>query len=254
MSALILRLAGPLQSWGERSAFNTRDTAPFPTRSGLIGMLAAAEGRGRYASLDRYAPLRVTVRIDRPGTRITDFHTIGGGLPAARTVPTSEGGRRAQDKSTMVTRRQYLADAVFTIALDGPETLTEPLAAALEHPAWAPYLGRRSCVPDEPLLLRSGVTDPVAELRQAVPLSLNRSPQPGQTTVRVGFVWETPPSQLPADATLYEITDVPDSFAPESRHYSSRRLWRTDEDLPTDLYAGRSPVRRLIDYALRETA
>ena len=39
---LLLRLAGPLQSWGERSHFNERDTARFPTRSGVIGMLAAA--------------------------------------------------------------------------------------------------------------------------------------------------------------------------------------------------------------------
>ncbi|MFC1417758.1 type I-E CRISPR-associated protein Cas5/CasD [Streptacidiphilus cavernicola] len=253
MNALILRLAGPLQSWGERSAFNTRDTAPFPTRSALIGMLAAAEGRSRYADLDHYAPLEVTVRIDRPGNRLIDFHTVGGGLPAAHTVPTSEGGHRPADAATMVTRRHYLADAAFTIALAGPDPLLERLAAALERPAWAPYLGRRSCVPDEPLLLRDNVTDPLTELRTAVPLCLARPPASGQSTVRVGFVWESPPPGLAADAQLYEVTDVPTSFAPDNRSYSARRLWRTDEDLPTDLYAGRNPAERLIDYALRQS-
>ena len=261
MSALILRLAGPLQSWGERSVFNTRDTAPFPTRSGVIGMLAAAEGRSRYAALQDYAPLELTVRIDRPGKRLTDFHTVGGGLPAAQTIPTSEGGHRPTDAATMVTRRHYLADAVFTIALAGPDPLLERLTTALEQPAWAPYLGRRSCVPDEPLLLRHTVADPVAELRTAVPLSLARPPATGQATVRVGFVWETAPPGLTTGAQLYEVTDVPTSFAPDARSYSSRRLWRTDEDLPADLYAGRNPVdpqaeckptERIINYALRQ--
>ena len=252
MSALILLLAGPLQSWGEHSVFNARDTAPFPTRSALIGMLAAAEGRSRYAALDHYAPLELTVRIDRPGTRLTDFHTVGGGLPTHRTVPTSEGGRRPADAATMVTRRHYLADAAFTVALAGPDPLLERLTAALEQPAWAPYLGRRSCVPNEPLLLRDHVTDPLAELRTAVPLSLARPPAPGQSTVRVGFVWESPPPALAADAQLYEVTDVPTTFAPDARSYSARRLWRTDEDLPADLYAGRNPATRLIDYALRQ--
>ena len=57
MSGLLLRLAGPLQSWGERSAFGVRDTSAFPTRSGVIGMFAAAEGRNRTAALDDYTQL-----------------------------------------------------------------------------------------------------------------------------------------------------------------------------------------------------
>ena len=67
-------------------------------------------------------------------------------------------------------------------------------------------------------------------------------------------MWESPPPGLAADAQLYEVTDVPTSFAPDARSYSARRLWRTDEDLPADLYAGRNPAERLIDYALRQTA
>lgn len=254
MSALILRLAGPLQSWGERSVFGTRDTASFPTRSGLIGMLASAEGRARTALLDRYSPLGLTVRVDRPGTRLIDFHTVGGGLPATATVPTSEGGRRQADAATLVSRRHYLADAVFTLAVTGPTPLLDQIADALEHPTWAPYLGRRSCVPDEPLLLRAGVDDPEHELRHAAPLSLARPPAPGSTTVAVEFIHENPPADQTGQAQLYEITDIPESFAPHTRQYSSRRLWRTVEQLPADLYAGPQPASRLIDYALKQDA
>ncbi|WP_279617166.1 type I-E CRISPR-associated protein Cas5/CasD, partial [Streptomyces regalis] len=68
--------------------------------------------------------------------------------------------------------RHYLADAVFTIAVTGPTPLLERIAHHLEHPRWAPYLGRRNCIPTEPLVLATSVADPMAELTGRVPLSL----------------------------------------------------------------------------------
>jgi CRISPR system Cascade subunit CasD len=150
VTGLLLRLAGPLQSWGEHSTFADRDTLRYPTRSGITGIFAAAQGLRRGERLDRYAPLTLTVRIDRPGVLLADFHTTGGGLPRGRTVPTAEGGRRAEGKATIVTRRMYLSDAVFTVAVEGPGTLIDDLAAALRSPHWQPYLGRRSCPPTSP--------------------------------------------------------------------------------------------------------
>ena len=89
MSGMLLRLAGPLQSWGERSAFGTRDSAAFPTRSALIGMFAAAEGRDRHQDPAAYAEVGLTVRVDRPGVRLVDFHTVGGGLEPELTAATA---------------------------------------------------------------------------------------------------------------------------------------------------------------------
>ena len=120
MTGMVLRLAGPLQSWGEHSTFADRDTLRYPTRSGITGIFAAAQGLRRGEPLDRYAPLTFTVRVDRPGVHLADFHTTGGGLPRERTVPTADGGRRAEGKATIVTRRMYLSDAVFTVAVEGP--------------------------------------------------------------------------------------------------------------------------------------
>lgn len=44
MATLLLRLAAPLQSWGSDSKFETRKTGREPTKSGVVGLLAAALG------------------------------------------------------------------------------------------------------------------------------------------------------------------------------------------------------------------
>ena len=44
MSTLLLRLAAPLQSWGASSKFGRRATEREPTKSGVIGLVAAALG------------------------------------------------------------------------------------------------------------------------------------------------------------------------------------------------------------------
>ena len=67
MSTLLLRLAAPMQAWGVDSDFETRRTLPYPTKSGVIGMLAAALGRGRQDSLEDLNQLRFGVRIDQEG-------------------------------------------------------------------------------------------------------------------------------------------------------------------------------------------
>ena len=53
MATLLLRLAAPLQAWGADSKFEPRKTAREPTKSGVIGLLAAALGLRR----DKAEPL-----------------------------------------------------------------------------------------------------------------------------------------------------------------------------------------------------
>lgn len=248
MTGLLLRLAGPLQSWGEHSTFADRDTLRYPTRSGITGIFAAAQGLRRGEPLDRYTPLTLTVRIDRPGVLLADFHTTGGGLPRGRTVPTAEGGRRAEGKATIVTRRMYLSDAVFTVAVEGPGRLIDALAAALRSPRWQPYLGRRSCPPDQPLLLRAA-DDPVQELYQHVPLPGQRPDQHGQ--VSVDIITEEPDG---ASGMLTEVADVPDTFSRHDRRYQLRTIRRERAALPGALARWRSSkeyYRALAEYARR---
>ncbi|MFD3680386.1 type I-E CRISPR-associated protein Cas5/CasD [Streptomyces sp. NPDC058613] len=259
MTGLILRLAGPLQSWGERSAFSAvRDTAPFPTRSALTGILAAAEGLPRGAALDGYDPLQFTVRIDRPGVLLTDYHTAGGGYPTHLTAATS-GGKNKGD--AVITRRHYLADAVFVVAITGPEQRITDIAGALQHPHWAPYLGRRSCVPDEPLLLRADAADPVTDLLTRIPLSSPNTDErqgPPQRTgphsVPVEFLWEHPPTNG-NDAVHLTSYDHPVTFDGRERAHLKRHLYRTVEQLPAHLleHGEHTLHEHLIDYALQLT-
>ena len=75
MSTLLLRLAAPIQSWGNDSRFEVRRTGKEPTKSGVIGLLAAALGRSRADSLDDLCSLRFGVRVDQEGQLLRDFHT-----------------------------------------------------------------------------------------------------------------------------------------------------------------------------------
>jgi CRISPR system Cascade subunit CasD len=252
---LVLRLAGLLQAWGEAGTFHHRDTAAFPTRSALIGMFAAAQGRTREHALDPYPDLpgrpshrdlAFTLRIDRPGTRYRDFHTAGGGRDHGQGLRTAAGGYRAANRSTLVTHRDYLTDAVFTAAVTGPSALLDHIAATLTQPRFSPYLGRRACLPDEPLLLHTDHPDPEDALKTAIPVSLTTAPPPTAATVPVTFIWERPPT--PGALPDWEAASEPVSFIPTDRRWLLRRLWRTTEHLPADLYAGPQPIHALADY------
>lgn len=240
MSGLVLRLAGPMQSWGEHSAFGERDTLPFPSRSGLVGMFAAAQGVGREEPLNRYDDLRLTVRLDSPGLRMSDFQTVGGGMPRERTVPTAEGKRRPENATTIVTRKAFLADAVFTVAVTGPGT--EEIGRALGSPHWQTYLGRRSFVPDPLFLLRRDVADPVAELRgeAGVPLPRLRVPE-GAESVTVDLVLEGGSDGgdrgegVVRGRSRSTLNDVPRSFASRRRLYASREVRVDSVPVPVSL-------------------
>ncbi|QXJ24234.1 type I-E CRISPR-associated protein Cas5/CasD [Actinomadura graeca] len=138
MSVLLLQLAGPLQAWGSSARFARRTTEPAPTKSGVLGLLAAALGRPRTADPSDLAALRFGVRIDQRGTPLRDFQTAHD-LDTGDAFPISE--------------RFYLADAVFVAALQGPHQQLFELLQALRQPVYLPYLGRRSCPPSRPIEL-----------------------------------------------------------------------------------------------------
>ncbi len=147
-NTLFLRLEGPLQAWGnEQSKFVIRRTAEAPTKSGVIGLLCAALGIPRVEAptiwLPKLAALRMGVRIDLPGDRWWDYHTVAPG------TATAGGGTK---KDAVLTRREYLCDASFLVALMGEASLIAALRDAMEHPIWTPYLGRKCCPPSRPLL------------------------------------------------------------------------------------------------------
>lgn len=157
-SVVLLRLAGPMQSWGGASRHMTRSTLTMPTKSGILGLLAAALGRHRSDDISDLAALRLGVRADQPGQLLVDYHTVSAasrapGDPSRQRLPTASGSTLKPSESTKVTRRYYLADAVFVAGIEAPPDLAERLAHALRRPHFGLYLGRRSCPPARPVLL-----------------------------------------------------------------------------------------------------
>ncbi len=156
MAVLLLRLAGPMQSWGTQSRFTHRDTDLEPSKSGVIGLLCAAMGksRGDLPAIKELAGLRMGVRVDRQGTLQRDFHT-------AKDVIIAKGDKL---KSAELSNRFYLADACFLVALLGELTLLNSLHVRLANPTWQLYLGRKAFVPGLPVHLPDGLLPDFADL------------------------------------------------------------------------------------------
>jgi len=153
---LLLRLAGPMQSWGISSRFTIRDTASEPSKSGIVGMLCAALGRTRSEPVDDLAKLPMAVRVDREGTLKRDYHTAGGTHKKGEkySVPTADG----KNRRPVTSQRYYLADAGFIVGIESADPqLLECLDQALRRPHWTLCLGRKAFVPDPPVTL--GVFD-----------------------------------------------------------------------------------------------
>jgi len=147
MNVLLLRLSGPMQSWGVQSRFSVRDTGLEPSKSGVIGLLCAALGRPRAEDIADLAALRMAVRVEAEGVIRYDYHT-------AQNVLKAGGGI----KETEPSRRYYLAEARFLVGLAGDDpTLLQWLHAALQDPVWPLFLGRKAFVPGEPIWLPEGV-------------------------------------------------------------------------------------------------
>ncbi|WGD37191.1 type I-E CRISPR-associated protein Cas5/CasD [Lysinibacter sp. HNR] len=237
---LVLRLRGPLQSWGISSQFNRRTTENVPSKSGIIGLLAAAEGRQRTASIDDLLELKIGVRIDAPGTQLRDYHTVanfdGSNLLISDVNAQGHQKRGDSKKQTLVTKRYYLQDAEFIVAIQGNEQLMEKLAYAVEHPRFPLALGRRSCIPTGRLLecnengqkLWRGMS-----LREALS-AVNWRKKPGVSEpYRLPVILDESSDSI-KDGMLDSITDVPVSFDPHKRGFTSRtvrHIWVTPPGL-----------------------
>lgn len=249
MNTLLLRLAGPMQSWGVQSRFVIRDTGHEPSKSGVIGLLCAALGRPRDAALDDLAALPMGVRVDREGVLQTDYHTVGG---HHRRADVDYGVARfgGAKPETVQSWRRYLADADFLVGFeartDAENALLRQLDHALAHPVWPLYLGRKAFVPARPVRLPD--TPPWGPGPQPIPLrdALHRYPWP---TRRPGDR-DDPPTSLRTviedpSGTSGEIRlDLPVSFAPLDRRYLPRAVkteWITRDastpPVPDPLYA-----------------
>ncbi|HJB71215.1 MAG TPA: type I-E CRISPR-associated protein Cas5/CasD [Candidatus Flavonifractor avistercoris] len=214
MATLLLRLAAPLQSWGADSKFEIRKTDREPTKSGVVGLLAAALGlrRDEADALQELGQLRFAVRVDREGSLLVDFHTAGNPTPAE--VEKARAARKAP-LPPYVTKRQYLSDAIFLAGLESADrALLERLEQALRRPAFPLFLGRRSCPPTMPLCLGIREEKLLDALRSEPPQAADGA----RTSCRI--VIDADPGQPGA----VPKRDLPLSFSPIHRQYGYRAV------------------------------
>jgi len=170
---LVFRLYGPMAAWGDIAVGEYRPSFAHPSKSAVVGLLAAALGIRRDEE-ERHKNLAdscsYAVRVDVMGSLLRDYHTVQ--------VPSSGTGRnrkifhtrRAElaetELNTILSSRDYRCDAAYTVAISfssGVPYSAQQVASALNKPAFVLYLGRKSCPLALPLSPRVVKTETVKD-------------------------------------------------------------------------------------------
>ncbi len=146
-SYLAIKLHGVMQAWGGHTYEDLRHSELIPTRSAILGILAACLGIDRHDATGMEAlsgSIRMAVRMDSQPERMMDFHTV----MDARKVDGKP------NPNPVVSRREYLCDAKYSVLLNIAEDAVfspDTIKKALKKPVYTPFLGRRSCPVSRPL-------------------------------------------------------------------------------------------------------
>ena len=218
-SFIAFRLYGPLAAWGDIAVGEQRPITPHPSKSAVLGLLAAALGIQRDDD-PRHTALangyRFAVRVDAMGVPLRDYHTSQLAKGTARLRHLQTRRDELADRSSLATvlsTRDYRADALCTVCLhwrgvpDAPAP--QSVVAALKEPGFALYLGRRSCPPALPLSPR---TIDAADLPAAL-TAYDDAEREAYVAAGAAAAWHRIESQLHAlpgeDAAYYWEDGVP---------------------------------------------
>ncbi|MCP3670538.1 MAG: type I-E CRISPR-associated protein Cas5/CasD [Gammaproteobacteria bacterium] len=204
---LLFHLYGPMAAWGDTAVGEFRPSHNHPTRTAVLGLVAAALGIRRHEE-ERLQALEqsclVAVRLDATGEVLRDYHTTQV-PPEQRKVRhyTRRDELNASKLHTILSQRDYLTDAAATIALsatDDPPIRLQQMAEALQRPALPLYLGRKSCplaLPLEPRLIKANdlktafdAYPPVAEQLKKVTEDLHQYGQGIPAPEQFRYYWE----------------------------------------------------------------
>lgn len=216
-NTLFLRLAGPMQSWGTSSRFQLRRTDAYPSKSGVLGLLLCAMGVRREDSaraIEPLAALSMGVRVDRAGTADWDYHTVGAKIGIREGDGKIKRTASTGQYETLLSRRQYLYDASFLVALQGSADTISACAAALNDPVWPIFLGRKCCIPGEAVFVGTGsfatVTEAIASIPWRPRIDVIDRDDWSKTRTLGTYIEHGAGSPPPSDARL--VHDVPRVF------------------------------------------
>lgn len=192
---ILLHLKSPMQSWGDTSHSMTggtkRGSYPFPSYSGVLGLIANCMGINRDRESTRFEELFKSFKYvgsypRKPIEMITDFQTMGSGYDGSHEVQRYMGKRSAGGSIRAtgyvehprlvdgkevtlgkLTHRDYIEDNEFMVIVNIDDSIAEKVVKALKNPKWIPVLGRSSCIPSSRILHSFGksVEDLVSEMK-----------------------------------------------------------------------------------------
>jgi CRISPR system Cascade subunit CasD len=255
MATLLLRYSAPLAAFGHTARFDHRPSAPTPTLSGIQGLIAAAAGVGRATPWPEWiAALHLAIRVEHAGRLMTDYHTVN--QPPARNYRWLDGQRKVKPRAlkqgkvepqhvsysgdrgralvlanadgarasfdTFVSRRGYVADATFLIAVADP---TGNIDRFLNSPTWAIYAGRKSCPLTEPLILGSTPKSPEQAVATTPTVAHPSEGDGNQTLTRQALLFTQVAGQT---QTPEDRNDRAAGF----KRYRPQRRWHTQVAVP----------------------
>lgn len=201
MRYLLFQLYAPFSSWGSPLPGTIRRTDDHPTKSGVMGFLAASLGITREMEPE-YVQLSVSLgfacREDRPGDELRDFHTVRVG------------------KNPVISDRYYLCNASFTVCLwqVGSSPTLDEIAAALNSPKYMPFLGRKCCIvglpPDPRIVEAENLSEAFKQYQPSELLELDTD------NLRRVF-WEGEDSSIPEDCDIKRSDQPIGNFKYSSR-------------------------------------
>lgn len=225
MKTLAINLRAPLQSFGNEATFIRRTTGPYPSKSAVIGMLAAALGYHRDDErIEALNELLFAVRIDQPGKILHEFQT----------VEWKKGTRK-------ITYRDYLQDAIFVAAIGSEDDdFIDQLKMALRHPRFQLYLGRRANVPAGPLKLDSRPNENPIEFLSTMDWQASEWYQKKQSaTISVELIAD---AVLLPEASNFIVKNRVNSFDQRGRRYGFREVATTEITLNNPQYKEHDPM------------
>jgi CRISPR system Cascade subunit CasD len=181
-------------------------TERAPTKSGVLGLAAAALGYKRDDPIDKLQQLKFAARIDQPGKIIKDFHT-------AHTF-----GEKKQ--LSFISDRYYLSDAIFLVGLEGSREWLNTIETAFRNPVFPISLGRRSCPPAVPIVL--GIREqPLMEALLNAPWEASERHKRNQPAdVWLEIIRDAEPGELGG----FEMRDFPVTFSQSHRQHVFRNV------------------------------
>lgn len=158
---LLFRLYAPMCSWGDIAVGEVRLSFLHPTKSAILGLIAAALGikRDEEQKLNELTEsFGFAVLVKNMGKQLLDYHTAQ--VPGQTKKSGNYKTRRDEilsvqhyELNTILSTRAYYTDSVYIIALWKKNEFSFSLAEAgkaLEEPKFTVYLGRKSCPPSLP--------------------------------------------------------------------------------------------------------